>query len=245
LFFTALATDYDGTIAQDGRVDGPTLEALRKVKESGRRLILVTGRELADLEKVFPQLAIFDRIVAENGGLIYTPATTEQRPLAAAPDQRLVAYLRERHVAPLSVGRTIVATWQPHETTVLRGIEELGLELQITFNKGAVMVLPSGVNKATGLAHALAELGLAAVNAVGVGDAENDHALLRLCGCAVAVANAVPTLKESADLVTTGARGAGVAELAAQLIERDAEAFPKAMERRRILIGRDERGGEH
>ena len=46
------------------------------------------------------------------------------------------------------------------------------------FNKGAVMILPSGVNKATGLAAALEELGLSPHNVVGVGDAENDHAFL-------------------------------------------------------------------
>ena len=73
----------------------------------------------------------------------------------------------------------IVATWEPHETVVLEAIHELGLELQIIFNKGAVMVLPSGVNKATGLAAALEELRLSAHNVVGIGDAENDHAFLR------------------------------------------------------------------
>src|SRR5438067_12736811 len=86
-------------------------------------------------------------------------------------------------------------------------------ELHVIFNKGSVMVLPSGVNKATGLTAALAELGLAPEHTVGVGDAENDHAFLSLCGCGAAVANALPALKEKADLVTRGARGAGVTEL--------------------------------
>ena len=99
------------------------------------------------------------------------------------------------------------------KTTVLEVIRDHGLELQVIFNKGAVMVLPSGVNKATGLSAALAELGLSPHNAVGVGDAENDHAFLKLCECAVAVANALPSLKEQADLVTRGDHGAGVVEL--------------------------------
>ena len=116
-------------------------------------------------------------------------------------------------MAPLSVGRVIVATWEPHEKAVLETIRELGLELQVIFNKGAVMVLPSGVNKASGLDAALAELGLSPHNAVGVGDAENDHAFLARCECAVAVANALAALKERADLVTAGEHGAGVAEL--------------------------------
>ena len=103
-------------------------------------------------------------------------------------------------VEPLTVGRSIVATWEPNETTVLEAIRELGLDLQIIFNKGAVMVLPSGMNKAAGLAAALRELELSPHNVVGVGDAENDHAFLRACGCAAAVANALPTVKETADI---------------------------------------------
>ena len=82
---------------------------------------------------------------------------------------------------------------------MLEAIRDLGLELQVIFNKGAVMVLPAGVNKASGLKAALAELGLSPHNVVGVGDAENDHALLRPCECGVAVANAIPTLKQEAD----------------------------------------------
>ena len=75
------------------------------------------------------------------------------------------------------------------------------------------MVLPSGVNKATGLAALLKEAGVSADEVVGVGDAENDHAFLECCGMGVAVANALPMLKERADFVTKGARGDGVAEL--------------------------------
>src|SRR5205823_4267005 len=97
---------------------------------------------------------------------------------------------------PLSVGQVIVATWHPHEQAVLDTIRDLGLELQVVFNKGAVMILPSGVNKATGLLAALNSLGLSPHNAVAIGDAENDHALLAACECGVAVANALPSVKE-------------------------------------------------
>ena len=112
---------------------------------------------------------------------------------------------------PVLAGRCIVATWEPHQHAVLEAIRELGLELQIIFNKGAVMVLPAGTSKASGLEAALALLELSPHNVVGIGDAENDHAFLRLCGCGVAVANALPLLKENADFVTEMPRGAGVA----------------------------------
>jgi len=135
-YFKALATDYDGTIAHDGIVDDATLDALERLKHSGRRLVMVTGRELPDLERVCPRLDLFDRVVAENGALLYTPATKEARPLGPPPPDEFVARLKDLAIEPLSVGRVIVATWEPNETTVLEAIRELGLDLQIIFNKG-------------------------------------------------------------------------------------------------------------
>ncbi|HKN30044.1 MAG TPA: HAD family hydrolase [Roseiarcus sp.] len=233
-----LATDYDGTLAHDGVVGEPTIEALNDFKLSGRKLILVTGREMPDLARCFPRLDLFDRVVAENGALILNPATKEERPLAPEPPQAFVEALRSKKVHPLSVGRSIVATWEPNEAAVLEAIRELGLELQIVFNKGAVMVLPAGVNKASGLAAALDELGLSPHNVVGIGDAENDHAFMQASRYAVAVANALPSVKDEADLVTKGARGEGVTELIRGILERDVDAFESARNRNAVEVGR-------
>src|SRR5205807_8944966 len=164
--------------------------------------------------------------------------------LAAAPPPEFVDELRRRGVQPLAVGRCIVATWHPFETTVLEVIREQGLELQVIFNKNAVMVLPSGVNKASGLQVALNELRLSPHNAVGVGDAENDHVFLSMCECSVAVANALPSLKERADLVTAASHGAGVEELIEKLLSDDLASLAPRLKRRRILFGRTEQGSE-
>jgi hydroxymethylpyrimidine pyrophosphatase-like HAD family hydrolase/energy-coupling factor transporter ATP-binding protein EcfA2 len=242
--YLALACDYDGTLAHDGIVDDATVAALERVRESGRRLVLVTGRELDDLQTVFDRLDLFDRAVLENGALLYRPATRETLPLGEPPPPAFVESLRARGVTPLSVGRVIVATWRPHETTVTGVIAELGLELQIIFNKGAVMVLPSGVNKASGLSAALDELALSAHNVVAVGDAENDHAFVGAAECAVAVANALPVLKERCDVVTRGERGAGVVEVADALVDSDLRDLVPALPRHAIELGA--RGdGEH
>jgi hypothetical protein len=69
-------------------------------------------------------------------------------------------------------------------------------------------------------------LELSAVNVVGVGDAENDHAFLQCCGCSAAVANALAKVKEEADLVLDAPRGAGVIDLIAQLIAHDGALLP-------------------
>ena len=130
----------------------------------------------------------------------------------------------------------IVATGNP-TTTVLELIRDLGLELHVTFNKDAVMVLPAGLSKATGLAEALRELGLSAHNVVGIGDAENDHAFLHLCECRIAVANALPMLKDAADLVTRYDHGAGVRELIDRLIDDDLRDLEPSLGRHDILLG--------
>jgi len=244
--FVALAADYDGTLAHHGRVAPSTPAALERLKATGRRLIMVTGRELPDLESVFPHKALFDLVVAENGALLHTPATGETRVLAAPPPAAFVEELRRRKVQPLSVGATIVATWTPHENTVLEVIREIGLELQVIFNKGAVMVLPAGTNKATGLACALEQLGLSAHNVVAIGDAENDHALLAMAECAAAVSNAVPMLREAADLRTRGDHGTGVEELIDAMIGNDLADIPLRKPERHLTIGtRDDGEGVH
>lgn len=224
--YLALATDYDGTLARDGRVTERTVNALERLGATGREILMVTGRQLEDLLRIFPQAERFARIVAENGAVVFDPATRNHVILTEPPSPLFLDKLREREV-PFSVGRGIVATRRPHEVAILQIIRELGLELQVVFNKGAVMVLPSGVNKSSGLLAALAQLGIAADAVVGVGDAENDHAFLAACGFGVAVANALPSLKERADLVTVGDHGDGVVELIDRMIADDLGGLEK------------------
>jgi phosphoglycolate phosphatase (TIGR01487 family) len=213
----ALATDYDGTLAHDGSVNEATLTALRKLKDAHFRLILVTGRELHELRGIFPQITWFDLAVVENGGVLFHPHTGEIEALAAPPPSEFVARLHQRGL-PLQIGKSIVATWEPHEIEVLQTIKDMGLELQVIFNKGAVMILPSGVNKATGLRAAAERLGLKLEQIVGVGDAENDHAFLKVCGYSVAVANALPVVRAEVDYVTQADHGDGVTELIGHLL---------------------------
>jgi hydroxymethylpyrimidine pyrophosphatase-like HAD family hydrolase len=241
--YLALCCDYDGTIAHHGRVDEPTIAALERLRESGRKLVLVTGRELDQLQEVMPRLDLFARVVAENGALLYRPETREERSLGEAPPPSFVDMLVERGVGPISVGRVIVATWEPHENTVLTTIRDCGLDLQVIFNKGAVMVLPAGINKATGLSAALAELNLSPHNAVAVGDAENDHAMFKLCECAVAVANALPAVKEKADIVTFADHGAGVVQLIDEMLADDlASRESGSLARHDIALGKNAEG---
>lgn len=242
--YLALATDYDGTLATEGAVDAATVAALERWRDAGRQLILVTGRMMADWLAIFPKYApidLFDWVVTENGAVLYHPASQTMQLLTAPPPIEFIEQLRQRigdgskitqtaagefsrllqsgQLDPLSVGEVIVATWQPYdlETQVL--IQDMNLDLQVILNKRAVMVLPTGVDKASGLQSALQKMQVSADQTVGVGDAENDSHFLDICGYSVAVANALPMLKERVDTVTTGARGAGVTELIDRLLQ--------------------------
>jgi len=219
--YRALACDYDGTLAHDGVITPSTAAAVERFCASGRHLFMVTGRELPELKQVCPILDRFEWVVAENGALLHHPASNSTRLLCEPASPPLVESLRKFGIKPLSVGQAIIATVAPNEVVVLEEIKRLGLELQVIFNKGSVMVLPSGVNKATGLTALLKEAGVSADEVVGVGDAENDHAFLERCGIGVAVANALPMLKARADFVTKGARGDGVAELIDLILAAD------------------------
>jgi HAD superfamily hydrolase (TIGR01484 family) len=244
MWYLVLACDYDGTVATHGVIDAETVKALERCLESGRKLVLVTGRELPELLEICPAISLFEWVVAENGSLLYRPATREERPLGSPPPAEFVQSLRDRGVSPLSTGRVIVATWEPHEKTVLATIRDFGLELQVIFNKGAVMILPSGINKATGLAEALEEIGVSPHNVVAVGDAENDHALLASCEVGVAVANATQPLKQRADFVTAKDHGAGVAEVVGRLLKDDLADLEPRLTRHCVLLGHDGRERE-
>lgn len=221
LRYRVLATDYDGTIAEDGLVHEDTIAALQALRAAGGTALLVTGRELDELLTVCNCIDLFERVVAENGAVLYTPADGTEHLLAPAIRPEFSDALVARGVGPISTGRTIVATWEPHQHAVLDVIKEQGLELDVIFNKGAVMILPTGINKASGLLVALEQLKLPADIVVGIGDGENDHSLFEASGLGVAVANAVEALKDRADHVTTGARGAGVVETIRRMLADD------------------------
>lgn len=211
--YRVLATDYDGTLATDGVVDAPTLAALQRYREAGGYLLLVTGRELGDLQRVFPAVGIFDGVVAENGAVFFQPTRERVELLGEPIPEEFVAALVAQQVSPITQGQVLVATWQPHGDIVQQTIQLMGLDARVILNKRAVMVLPAGVDKGTGLQAALRELDVAAQEVVGIGDAENDLDLLLNCGLAVAVENALPELKDKAHRVTTQPRSAGVREL--------------------------------
>jgi hydroxymethylpyrimidine pyrophosphatase-like HAD family hydrolase len=207
----ALAIDYDGTLAEGGHVPPVAVAALRRARARGKRLILLAGRELDDLVDRFPDVDLFDVVVAEHGAILYTPAPPRERALGAPPPLELVHALECRAV-PVSRGRIALATTTSHEGAVRDTLEELDLGLQVAVDREALFAMPDGVDIAGGLRAALVDLDLDAREVVAIGDGESDHGIFRLCGAGIAVANAMTSLRLRADFVTRSAGPRGVAE---------------------------------
>jgi hydroxymethylpyrimidine pyrophosphatase-like HAD family hydrolase len=232
--YVALAAGFDGTLARDGRCDERCIDVLKALSATGRKLILVTARELRQLLEIFPEARIFDYVVAENGAVMHRPATRQSEILAQAPPEILLQELRRRHVTPLSVGSSIITTVRAHEQEINDALHKLKLDFQLVTNPGALMMLPAGVNKASGVRAALKELGISRHNLVAIGDGENDLALFEFAEHAVAVQNADPLVQRVADRTTQGAYCEGFLELAHDLMENDlADAVP----RNKVVLG--------
>jgi hydroxymethylpyrimidine pyrophosphatase-like HAD family hydrolase len=231
--FRVLACDYDGTLAVRGAVAPRTLDALREVADSGRHLLLVTGRTREELLDVFNELELFDAIVIENGAVLLDPVTGAMQPLAPPVPHALVALLHRKGVERVVTGRVICATWSEHAGTVRAAIRELGLDVTAELNRDSVMVLPRGVSKATGLASALRNLGETFSTTVAVGDGENDLPMIETAEIGVAVSDAVPLLKQRADVTLEAANGAGIPMLCSAIVRDDlSELLPVAVHRR-------------
>jgi hydroxymethylpyrimidine pyrophosphatase-like HAD family hydrolase len=210
------ATDLDGTLARDGKVDPATWQALHDAKAAGLHLVLVTGRALHTFAPQDAYAEAFEAIVAEDGAVVYFP----RRDIVVMPfgqlDPQLIAAFEQRSI-PFDRGLAIIATNVPHDVAVLDVIRSLRGGATVEYNRGAVMVLPVGATKGTGLQYALREMGYSPRNVIAIGDAENDRSLFEVAEVAVAVANASPDVQVLADVVLPEADGAGVRALLADL----------------------------
>ena len=218
----AVAVDYDGTIAERGRMSVSTEAALQSLRSAGFRMILVSGRRLENIRQICGALDLFDAVILENGAISFCPATGTEQLIAPAVDQRFLADLAsELPGEQLFVGRSMIATAAEHAGCVEVAIARGGYDLHIVSCGRRVMVLPRGIDKGSGLSHALAGLRLYRTQVVAVGDEENDIELFRGCALTAAVGNAAPKLKSAADLVLPGEHGQSVQYLVRLLLAAD------------------------
>lgn len=237
---SAIAVDYDGTIAQHGVFDPEVRQAVAEVRRRGIIVALVTGRRLADLRRVALDLSCFDVIVAENGAVIDFPATGRHTNLTHPPSPAFLAALRSRDVS-FDVGESIVEADAAAAPQLLDAIRSLELPLTLAFNRGRAMVLPPAVAKSTGLRQAMHALRVSLHNTLGIGDAENDHDLLEVCEAGAAVEWGSPALCAVADDVIRGTPVRAVADYLRH-VSRQPRLSAAQMGRRRLLLGHEHDG---
>lgn len=239
--FGVLALDYDGTIARDGVLDPEVRSAIADVRRLGISVVIVTGRILSELEQVAGDLHFVDAVVAENGAVMWF-ANGHRRQLAHSTATQFLHALQQRGLV-FKAGQCVVELDASDAFQVLGIIRELELPLVLLFNRGRLMVLPHAVSKGAGLREALSTLRLSVHNAIGIGDAENDHDLLAACELGVAVAWGSPLLQQSADEVLAGEGPAAVAAY----IRRAATNLrlpPEKIGQHRLSLGTGEDGRE-
>lgn len=233
--FSALALDYDGTIALDGAFDPAVRDAIAGARRRGIVVILVTGRRLPDLRLVARDLTCFDAVVGENGAVLAFPSSGRHVVLGHPPPPAFLQELHRRGV-PFAAGDSVVetdATWAGTILEVIRSLEE---PLILAFNRGRLMILPQAVAKSTGLRQALFALRVSIHNTVGIGDAENDHDLLDACEVGVAVAWGSAALCAVADEVIAGIGPPAVADYIRR-VSAQPRLSAAQMGRRRLLLG--------
>ena len=240
--FSALALDYDGTIAVDGVLDRAVREAIGEAHRRGIAVILVTGRRVPDLHQVAGDLTCFDVIVAENGAVLEFPASGRHVVLGHVPSPAFLQELQRLGV-PFMAGTSVVeadAQWAGPILQVIRSLEQ---PLILAFNRGRLMVLPQAIGKSTGLRQALLSLRVSIHNAIGIGDAENDHDLLDACEVGVAVGWGSAALRAVADEVIVGAGPSAVADYIRR-VSQQPRLSARQMGRRRLILGHQHNGDE-
>lgn len=235
MYRRVLAFDYDGTLAGQGFVPLTLQDKLKDLHSFGCALFLVTGRHYQSIY-LGELAAVFDGIIWENGAVLAPASSTEVYMPFGYVDPNLINAL-EAAAVPLEEGLAIAATWAEHEETVLRIVSEQGGDTSVIRNKGAVMIMPPGATKGTGLEKLLKLTGFSPRNLVSFGDAENDISLLRAGEIGVAVADAVPSLKAAADMVTTRPGPEGVLEVLEAYWENEKAPDIPAQHSRWISLG--------
>ncbi|HET7755270.1 MAG TPA: HAD hydrolase family protein, partial [Anaeromyxobacteraceae bacterium] len=237
--FSVLALDYDGTIAVDGRLDPDVATVMSEVRDRGIAVVVVSGRTLADLSRVSGGLGWADAFALEDGAVVAFP-DGETRLLAPAASQPLVRALRDAGV-PFTAGQCVIEADADHAPRILSLVRSLELPLALHFNRGRLMVLPYGVSKETGLREVLRAFRLSAHNTLAIGDAENDHPLLRTAQVGAAVAWGSKALQAEADDVVPGNGPPAVAAYLRRALE-SMRLPPARRVRHKVALGRTSDG---
>ncbi len=243
----ALVVDFDGTIAGDQQPldNREFISLLRRMRKSGVKIVLNTGRDLdytlgargilrpADVK-------LFDAIIAECGGAVWYPNEVAPRPLTRLTPPELAYEMRRVKVPSEAIwtGLCAVMTRRAHVPKTRRAIANINarrrrdglpeMVIEESVNGNSTTYLPPGVNKGTALIHVVAEhLGIPPAEILGAGDGVNDIPFLSLCGAAIVPSNAHPHVKALGNaILPRGENVAGLVEVLRTVVRNSMSIEP-------------------
>ena len=207
-----IVCDFDRTLTDEALIpSAEAFEAIRKARGLGLRFIVVSGRQIDFLLSVEEISEIASALVGENGAIAYE-LSTRKKSSPFVKEATVIKQAFQRSGLRFQQFDVMTSLSRRYENEVKTLIAKNKLEAEVHFNVDSIMVLPTGVSKASGLVLALDLMGAPKTGILCFGDGENDLPLFEKADISVAVANALIEVKAKADIVTSLSGGRGVAE---------------------------------
>lgn len=232
-----IAIDMDGTLLNNKyEVSLYTQEVIKRAQKEGLHIVLSTGRPLALCYEYHLDLGLTTDIVTANGAQIWT---SDKKLLAEYTFNSEIAEelwhygnTKDHYMWMVATNEMFRNSSRPinfhkHEWIKL-GFGKLTTEqkatvlekvikypkIEITSSSTSnIEVNPESVNKANGLTTVCERLGISFDNVIAIGDNMNDKSMLEAAQIGVAMNNAIPEIKEIADVVTESNENDGVAKI--------------------------------
>jgi len=215
-----VAVDIDGTLTfVNRRLDIAGVGALQKAEDLGLPVVLATGNVLAFAETAAIMLGTSGPLIAEDGGIVYDPASGWERVFGDRVDAEHGLAVLERKFGPLQQTRSSKSrlTGISLKHTIEAGAaEELfrreGLNLVVVDLGLTIHLRSPNVNKGNALRKVASFLRVPLAEVAAIGNGLNDVEMLEVAGLSFAVANSDEAVKRVCTHVTSEPYGKGVAE---------------------------------
>ena len=246
--YQVIALDLDGTLLTSNKTISPrTMAVLQQCMDNGMQPVIVTGRARSSIPALLPPEFPVIPWICSHGAETYLDGRRLASNMIDVPLAKEIVRAVESVASGMKLSTVLDGIWYatlpigiPHViadlgTVIDRPVPKLvcdlspladveafssalpeGCKLIIAANLGEIVA--AGVSKISALRSLLEEWGMTLHDAVAFGDHLPDLDMLAACGLGVAMGNAVPEVKEAADLVTSSCDEDGIAEVLERLI---------------------------
>ncbi len=218
----AIITDYEQTITDkmpgddfnETDIDRGMLRSMRKLNID---LILATGRNIRYVKRMCKKFTGWRCIVAENGAVIYFPATKKTITINTYYMTRAKKLIKNLNLPGTMAGKVIVRARAVDEQLIKEKLGKLNEKVSIIKNANEIMIVPINVDKGLGLRIAMRYLNIDMDKTIVIGNGENSQSMFMNPGIKIALSNAAEKLKKLADHVTKNTSTKGMRELITQI----------------------------